>query len=65
MGKPYGQDLRERVASALEDGMSTREAAEVFSIGIATAGSWGRLKRAQGDVRPARQGRPKGSVLDG
>ena len=65
MGKPYGLDLRERVVSALEAGMSTREAAEVFSIGIATAGAWGRLKRAQGDVRPLRQGRPKGSVLDG
>ena len=65
MGKPFGLDLRERVVSALEAGMSTREAAEVFSIGIATAGAWGRLKRAQGDVRPLRQGRPKGSVLDG
>lgn len=35
-----------------------------FSIGIATAGSWGRLKRSTGDVRPAKQGKPKGSVLD-
>ena len=27
-------------------------------------GTWGRLKRSQGDVRPAKQGKPKGSVLD-
>src|ERR1700716_4620714 len=65
MGKPYSLDLRERVVAALEGGMSTRQAAARYSIGIATAGAWGRLKRSQGDVRPAKQGKPKGSVLDG
>ena len=64
MGKPYSLDLRERVVSALEGGLSTRQAAARFSVGIATVGTWGRLKRSQGDVRPAKQGRPKGSVLD-
>jgi len=64
MGKPYSMDLRERVIAAVEDGMSTRQAAARFSIGIATAGAWARLKRATGAVRPARQGKPKGSVLD-
>jgi transposase len=64
MGKPYSQDLRERVVAALESGMSTAQAAARFSIGKATAGTWGRLKRAQGDVRPAKQGKPRGSVLD-
>lgn len=64
MGKPYSLDLRERVVGALEAGVSTRDAAARFSIGIATAGEWGRLKRSQGDVRPAKQGKPKGSVLD-
>ena len=64
MGKPYSLDLRERVVAALESGMSTSQAAARFSIGKATAGTWGRLKRSQGDVRPAKQGKPKGSVLD-
>jgi transposase len=64
MGKPYSVDLRERVVGALENGLSTRDAAARFSIGVATAGAWGRLKRSQGDVRPAKQGKPKGSVLD-
>jgi transposase len=64
MGKPYSLDLRERVVAALESGMSTGQAAARFSIGKATAGTWGRLKRSQGDVRPAQQGKPKGSVLD-
>src|SRR6202011_3025207 len=64
MGKPYSMDLRERVVAAIEDGVSTRQAAARFAIGIATAGTWARLKRATGEVRPAKQGKPKGSVLD-
>jgi len=64
MGKPYSMDLRERVVAAVEKGMSTRAVAAQFSIGIATVGTWARLKRAAGEVRPAKQGRPKGSVLD-
>jgi len=64
MGKPYGMDLRVRVVAAIEGGLTTRQAAARFSIGIATAGTWARLKRATGDVRPAKQGKPKGSVLD-
>jgi transposase len=64
MGKPYSMDLRERVIAAIEGGMSTRRAAARFSIGIATAGTWARLKRATGEVTPAKQGKPKGSVLD-
>jgi len=62
MGKPYSMDLRERVVAAIEGGESTYQAAARFSIGIATAGAWARLKRATGDVRPAKQGKPKGAV---
>jgi transposase len=64
MGKPLSMDLRERVIAAVEGGLSTRQAAARFSVGIATAGAWARLKRATGAVRPAKQGKPKGSVLD-
>ncbi len=64
MGKPYSMDLRERVVAAIEGGVSTHQAAARFAIGIATAGTWARLKRATGEVRPAKQGKPKGSVLD-
>ena len=64
MGKPYSINLRERVVAAIEGGVSTRQAAARFAIGIATAGTWARLKRATGEVRPAKQGKPKGSVLD-
>lgn len=53
MGKPYSMDLRERVIAVIEGGMSTRQAAARFSIGIATAGTWARLKRAKGSVLDA------------
>ena|ERR1700688_1808360 len=33
--------------------------------GLRQPGTWARLKRATGEVRPAKQGKPKGSVLDG
>ena len=56
--------MAKRVVAAIEGGMSTHQAAARFSIGIVTAGTWARLKRSQGDVRPAKQGKPKGSVLD-
>jgi transposase len=61
MGKPYSMDLRERVVAAIEDGESTHQAAARFAIGT---GAWARLKRSTGDVRPAKQGKPKGAVLD-
>src|SRR5450631_2433562 len=64
MGKPYSMDLRERVVAAIEGGQSMRQSAARFAIGIATAGAWARLKRSTGDVRPAKQGKPKGAVLD-
>ena len=64
MGKSYSMDLRERVVAAIESGVSTRQAAARFAIGIATAGAWARLKRATGEVRPAKQGKPRGAVLD-
>jgi transposase len=52
------------MVGAIERGLSTRQVAAQFAIGIATAGTWARLKRATGAVRPAKQGQPKGAVLD-
>ncbi|MCC6917554.1 MAG: IS630 family transposase, partial [Alphaproteobacteria bacterium] len=39
MGKPLGVDLRRRVVAAIEGGLSTREAAERFSVSKAAAGA--------------------------
>ena len=41
MARAYSNDLRERVVVAVElDGMSCREAAAQFSVGVSTAIEW-------------------------
>lgn len=64
MGRALGLDLRVRVVEAIDAGLSHREAAQRFAIGIATAGAWHRLWRRSGSVEPARQGHPVRSKLD-
>ena len=64
MAGAYSIDLRVRVIEAVKGGLSTRQAAARFAIGIATAGSWCRSWRKSGDVKPGRLGNPGGSKLD-
>ena len=64
MGRAMSVDLRLRVVEAIDGGLSTREAARRFAIGIATAGAWHRLWRRTGSVAPRRQGHPVRSKLD-
>lgn len=64
MARALSLDLRRRVVAAIDGGLSTRAAARRFAIGIATAGSWHRLWRRTGDVRPGRQGKPSRSKLN-
>jgi transposase len=63
MARAYGQDLRERVVDAALSGLSARQAAERFGVGISTAIVWVRRARA-GERTARRQGQPKGSKLD-
>ena len=64
MARAYSLDLRRRVIAAIEDGLSTRQAARRFGIGIAAAGTWYRRWRRTGDMRAGRQGGREGSKLD-
>ena len=64
MGRALSVDLRLRVVQAIDGGLTTREAARRFAIGIATAGAWHRLWRRTGSVAPGRQGPPVHSKLD-
>ena len=36
MSKPYSLDLRERVVAAVEGGLSRRQAAALFDVGVST-----------------------------
>jgi len=64
MTRSLSADLRGRVIAAIEDGVSTREAARRFRIGISTAGSWYRRYRATGEMEARKQGQPSRSKLD-
>lgn len=64
MARPYSTDLRVRVIEAINGGLSTRQAAARFAIGIATAGAWHRSWRKTGEAKPGRLGNPGGSKLD-
>jgi putative transposase len=49
MAKPYSDDLRERVVNAVEqEGLSRRQAAARFGVGIKTAIDWVRQYRETG-----------------
>jgi transposase len=51
MGRPYSQDLRERVVAAVEQGgLSRRKAAAQFAVGISTVINWVRRFRATSKV---------------
>ena len=61
MTKPLSIDLRERLISAVEGGMSRRSAAERFGVAASTAIKWVDQWRRTGDVGPRPQGGDKRS----
>lgn len=56
MAKSLSMDLRERLISAVEGGMSRRSAARFFSVAPSTAIKWVDQKRRTGSVRPRARG---------
>lgn len=50
MSKPYSEDLRERVVAAVEGGVSRRQVAGVFDVGVSTVIRWVQRFRATGSV---------------
>lgn len=57
MGRAYSIDLRERVVAAVEKGgLSCRQAAAQFDVGISTAIIWVRRFRTTGSVAPDKIG---------
>lgn len=63
MGKALSADLRLRVVKASDSGMSARQAAARFGVGISSAIRW--IARAKiGELAPRRQGHRRASSLD-
>jgi transposase len=52
MGKPYSEDLRERVIGAAQDGATIPEIAEQFGVSISSVVRFRRLHRETGSSYP-------------
>jgi len=66
MARPYSMDLRERVVAAVEQGgLSRRQAASQFGVGISTAINWVRRLRETGSVAPGQMGGHKPKKIQG
>lgn len=63
MAKPYSEDLRERVVAAVEGGLSRRQAAGLFNLGISTVVHWVRRFRETGSVAAKPMGGDHRSLL--
>ena len=64
MTRPYSNDLRERVVSAVEAGGSCRSVAERFGVSVASVVKWSQRYRATGSVAPAQMGGYRRRVLE-
>lgn len=63
MGRALSGDLRSRVLKASDEGMSARQAAARFGVGVSSAIRW--IARAKiGELAPRPQGRRRASGLD-
>ncbi len=56
MGQPLSMDLRSRLLSAIDDGMSCRAAAARFGVAPSTAIRWQDQRRTTGSFAPKPQG---------
>ena len=66
MTRPHSMDLRERVVRAVrEEGLSRRQAAERFQVGISTAILWLQREKATGSVAPGKMGGYKPRKISG
>jgi transposase len=63
MGKPYSDDLRERVVGATQDGATIPETAEPLGVSISSVVCFRRFHRETGSVSPAKFGGYKGYAL--
>lgn len=56
MARILSEDLRRRVVEAVGLGLSRRQAAARFGVGVSSAIRWARMWVERGDVRPGRRG---------
>jgi transposase len=64
MGKPYSDDLRERVVAAIEAGHTRVKVAELYNTALITVGGFIKRKRETGSVSPDKFGGHKTFALE-
>jgi transposase len=64
MGKPYSDDLRERVVAAIESGLTRAKVAELYNMALSTVGGIIKRKRETGSVSPDKFGGYKTFTLE-
>ena len=64
MTRPYSNDLRERVVSAVSNGESCRSVAVRFGVAISTVVKWSQRHRRTGSVAPDKVGGHRRRVLE-
>ena len=65
MTRPYSNDLRLRVAAAVNDGMTIRDVGARFGVSPSSVSRWGGLARRTGSVAPRAMGGDRRSRLTG
>ena len=65
MGKPYSEDLRDRVVAAMATGRSCRDVGSAFNVAPSTAGNWFRRYRQTMSYAPRPMGGDRRSKLTG
>ncbi len=56
MGKPYSDDLRDRVVASMASGRSCRDVAAIFNVAPSTAGNWYRRYKRTSSYSPRPMG---------
>jgi transposase len=64
MSKAYSEDLRQRIVEAVDGGLSRRQAAARYKVGVSSAIRYVQRWRTTGSVKQDRMGQPGGSKLD-
>jgi len=65
MSRPYSDDLRLRAVAAVDGGLSCRQAAKVFSVGVSSVIRWVQRRRNTGSVSAKSMGGDRGSRIVG
>lgn len=64
MARPYSNDLRERVASAVSGGRSCREVALLFEVSVASVVKWSQRQRLTGSAAAKPMGGHRKRLLE-